>query len=61
MTDGTRTTPTPASSTWALLTHRVVTWRQASEGSAVLAVAGLSALAAAVLVKVGRLLLGSRG
>ena len=61
MTTGPSTTPSPARSTWALLTHRAVTWRQASEGSAVLAAAGLGALAAATLVKLGRVVIGSRG
>ena len=60
MTTGTTST-TAAGSAWALLTHRAVTWRQASEGSAVLAAAGIGALAAATVVTLGRRLIGSRG
>ena len=54
------TTPTAAGSTWALMTRRVVTWRQASEGSAVLAVGVTSALLVATLVKVVRSVLDRR-
>lgn len=60
MTTGAQTT-TPAGSTWALLTHRVVTWRQAGEGSAVLTAFVLAAVASASLVKLRRLIAGPRG
>jgi len=54
------TTPTAARSTWAFVAHRAVTWRQASEGSAVLAVGVASAVLVAASVKMVRLLLDRR-
>jgi hypothetical protein len=55
MTTDATTDQTPVDSTQALLTHRVVTWRQAGEGSAVLVGLGTAAVLAAVLAKVVRL------
>ena len=54
------TDQTPAASTRALLTERAVTWREASEGSAVLTAAGAAAVALVVLAKVARRLTGRR-
>ena len=54
------TTPTAAGSTWAFVTHRAVTWRQAGEGSAVMAVGVASAVLVAASVKVVRLFLDRR-
>lgn len=54
------TTPSLPRSTWALLTERTITWRQACEGSVVLGVVGVSAVAAVAALRIGRLLLGSR-
>ena len=58
--DDESTTPTAAGGTWAFLTHRSVTWRQASEGSAVMAVGVASAVLVAASVKVVRLFLDRR-
>jgi len=46
--------PNAAGSTWALLTHRTVTWRQASEGWAVLMTVCGVILVAATLAKLAR-------
>jgi hypothetical protein len=51
---------TPAYSTWALLTHRTVTWRQASEGWAVLAALSAAAVCATVLARLARFTFGRR-
>lgn len=51
---------TPAASTRALLSPRAVTWRQATEGSVVLASAGAVTVAVVVLAKVARLALSRR-
>lgn len=47
---------TPAESTWALLTKNDLTWRQATEGWAVLATLGSFGLLAVTLIKTARLL-----
>ena len=54
------TDQTPAASTRALLTRRAVTWREASEGSAVLTAVGAAALVVVVLAKVARLVMSRR-
>lgn len=46
--------PSPFRSTWALMTRRDPTWRQAGEGWAVVVALGSGALAVAGLVKVAR-------
>lgn len=51
----------PADSTRALLTERTVTWREASEGWAVLTVASAAAVGVALLVRLTRLALARRG
>ena len=50
----------PLGSVWALLTRRSVTWRQASEGWAVLGVGGALLLSAATLHKVARSIWSAR-
>ena len=60
MTTSATTDPTPLSSARAMLTRRTVTWRQASEGSAVLLALGGVAMAAAVLARLARLVAGRR-
>ena len=55
------TDQTPAASTRALMTQRAVTWREASEGSAVLTAAGAVAVALVVLAKVARRVVDRRG
>ncbi|WP_210441382.1 hypothetical protein [Nocardioides xinjiangensis] len=51
---------TPLDSTKALLSHRDVTWREASEGSATLAAAIAASIGVVVLAKLTRALLGER-
>ncbi|HEV2798570.1 MAG TPA: hypothetical protein VGV65_13220 [Nocardioides sp.] len=47
---------TPAENAWALLTHGNVTWRQATEGGAVLTALSVFALTAAAFFKAARVL-----
>ncbi|MDT0188265.1 hypothetical protein Q9S36_49560 [Microbacterium sp. ARD31] len=55
------TAPSPARSTWALLTHRRITWREAGEGWSVLVAGSVAAAAALALLRLARLALGRRG
>ncbi|MDZ5662148.1 hypothetical protein HN031_15805 [Nocardioides sp. zg-1308] len=48
------TSPTPAASTWAFLTRNELTWRQATEGWAVLTALGAFAATAAAFFKLAR-------
>ena len=50
----------PLGSVWALLTRRSITWREASEGWAVLGAGGALLLSAATLLKVARSIRASR-
>jgi hypothetical protein len=50
----------PAESLWAVLTKEDLTWRQATEGWAILATLGVFGLAAGALFKVARSLGRSR-
>ena len=59
MTQTTASSTLPRS-TWALLTEPTVTWRQASEGWAVLVVAAASAVVAVAVVQAGRHVMSSR-
>lgn len=60
MTPQTSTASSLPGSTWALLTGRTVTWRQAGEGWAVLVIVSVSAVAAVAAVQTGRHLVRSR-
>ncbi len=50
----------PMRSTWALLAGRAVTWRQATEGWAILTTLGAFAVTAGVSFKIARVLRRSR-
>jgi hypothetical protein len=57
---GESATGSPADSAWAVLAHRRVTWREAGEGWTILAGGAAAAVAAAMLVRLARVVLGAR-
>lgn len=60
MTTSAPAPPTAARSTWALFTHRHITWRQAGEGWAVVLAAGGCVLGVAIMAKAVRSVARSR-